>query len=307
MPGPAPKLAAPGPPAPAPARRVVSAQLGTNTYFVVNLLQTYTPCGHNGWILGGGAACNAKPCSCLGGTLATGGALLTFESPVASCSALTFPADPDTAPVCMGSRIKYQNALAVVVMEGLVFVAICMLGVRQYIMRLFPTSILMSGAAGIGVFIAFVGIKDMGCARARTLEGATPAPAACHRPRRRSRLLPAPSPPPSNTFMRVWPSPTPTPTPTPRPQRDRGQQLPDAAAAGHDAAVQELHRRHGRRLGQGRLRHPHRLQRLRDAPGRPPLRPLLPLAARRRLHLHRHAASVGHPGCARRVPPDRRV
>jgi AGZA family xanthine/uracil permease-like MFS transporter len=32
----------------------------------------------------------------------------------------------------------------------------------MYILRLVPKSILMAGAAGIGVFIAFVGAKDMG-------------------------------------------------------------------------------------------------------------------------------------------------
>jgi xanthine/uracil/vitamin C permease (AzgA family) len=32
-------------------------------------------------------------------------------------------------------------------------------GLRAVIIRLFPKSVLMAGAAGIGVFIAFVGMK----------------------------------------------------------------------------------------------------------------------------------------------------
>lgn len=40
--------------------------------------------------------------------------------------------------------------------------ALCILGLRTYILKLFPTSILMAGAAGIGVFISFVGVKSMG-------------------------------------------------------------------------------------------------------------------------------------------------
>jgi xanthine/uracil/vitamin C permease (AzgA family) len=35
-------------------------------------------------------------------------------------------------------------------------------GLRCVILKAFPKSVLMSGAAGIGVFIAFVGAKDSG-------------------------------------------------------------------------------------------------------------------------------------------------
>lgn len=62
----------------------------------------------------------------------------------------------------MGSKIPFQKALAATFIEGLVFFLICITGLRVYILRLVPKSILMAGAAGIGVFIAFVGAKDMG-------------------------------------------------------------------------------------------------------------------------------------------------
>jgi hypothetical protein len=40
-------------------------------------------------------------------------------------------------------------------------------GLRAVIIKLFPKSVLMAGAAGIGVFIAFVGMKVRPCAGAR--------------------------------------------------------------------------------------------------------------------------------------------
>jgi AGZA family xanthine/uracil permease-like MFS transporter len=43
-----------------------------------------------------------------------------------------------------------------------VFLIICITGLRAVILRLFPKSVLVAGAAGIGVFIAFVGMKDSG-------------------------------------------------------------------------------------------------------------------------------------------------
>ena len=42
------------------------------------------------------------------------------------------------------------------------FLAICLTGLRHYILRLVPKQVLLAGACGIGVFIAFVGFKDSG-------------------------------------------------------------------------------------------------------------------------------------------------
>jgi AGZA family xanthine/uracil permease-like MFS transporter len=39
---------------------------------------------------------------------------------------------------------------------------ICLLGIREYLLKLVPKSVLIAGAAGIGVFISFVGLKDCG-------------------------------------------------------------------------------------------------------------------------------------------------
>jgi AGZA family xanthine/uracil permease-like MFS transporter len=53
--------------------------------------------------------------------------------------------------------VPYQAALAATFLEGLVFLLICITGLRAVIMRRIPRCILIAGACGIGLFIMFVG------------------------------------------------------------------------------------------------------------------------------------------------------
>ncbi|XP_043703903.1 adenine/guanine permease AZG2 [Telopea speciosissima] len=55
--------------------------------------------------------------------------------------------------------LTYQTALAVVLLEGCIFLAIAALGLRAKLARLIPRSIRLAGAAGIGLFIAFTGLQ----------------------------------------------------------------------------------------------------------------------------------------------------
>lgn len=55
--------------------------------------------------------------------------------------------------------ISYQTALAIVLVEACVFFAISVLGLRAKLARIFPTQIRLACAAGIGLFIAFVGLQ----------------------------------------------------------------------------------------------------------------------------------------------------
>ncbi|KAF3436806.1 hypothetical protein FNV43_RR19559 [Rhamnella rubrinervis] len=55
--------------------------------------------------------------------------------------------------------MSYQTALAVVLVEGCVFLAISAFGLRAKLARLMPHSIRLASAAGIGLFIAFVGLQ----------------------------------------------------------------------------------------------------------------------------------------------------
>ncbi|EOY22370.1 hypothetical protein QUC31_007694 [Theobroma cacao] len=55
--------------------------------------------------------------------------------------------------------LSYQTALAVVLVEGCAFLAIAALGLRAKLARLIPQPVRLACAAGIGLFIAFVGLQ----------------------------------------------------------------------------------------------------------------------------------------------------
>ncbi|EYU40124.1 hypothetical protein ABFS82_09G060800 [Erythranthe guttata] len=55
--------------------------------------------------------------------------------------------------------IPYRTAMAVVLLEGIAFLCIAILGLRAKLARLIPSSIRLACAAGIGLFIAFVGLQ----------------------------------------------------------------------------------------------------------------------------------------------------
>lgn len=55
--------------------------------------------------------------------------------------------------------ISYQTALAVVLVEGCVFLVIAALGLRAKLARFIPRPVRLACAAGIGLFIAFVGLQ----------------------------------------------------------------------------------------------------------------------------------------------------
>ncbi|KAL3818595.1 hypothetical protein ACJIZ3_004500 [Penstemon smallii] len=55
--------------------------------------------------------------------------------------------------------IPYKTAMAVVLVEGCAFLAIAVFGLRAKLARLIPNSVRLACAAGIGLFIAFVGLQ----------------------------------------------------------------------------------------------------------------------------------------------------
>ena len=67
-----------------------------------------------------------------------------------------------TYAVCMTMGIPWQTALGCVFIEGAIFLALTMTNVRQAIIEAMPRSIRSAVAAGIGMLIAFVGLKDSG-------------------------------------------------------------------------------------------------------------------------------------------------
>lgn len=52
--------------------------------------------------------------------------------------------------------ITYREALAAVFLEGWVFFFLSLLGLRQWLVRIMPQSLVLAVGAGIGLFIAYV-------------------------------------------------------------------------------------------------------------------------------------------------------
>ena len=64
--------------------------------------------------------------------------------------------------VCVSLGYPWQFALTAVLVEGLLFVLICVTNLRQTIFDMVPISLKYAFAAGIGFFIAMIGFKNSG-------------------------------------------------------------------------------------------------------------------------------------------------
>nr|GMD36287.1 adenine/guanine permease AZG2 [Ipomoea batatas] len=56
-------------------------------------------------------------------------------------------------------KLSYQTVMAIVMIEGIAFLGIAAVGLRAKLARLIPSSVRIACAAGIGLFIAFVGLQ----------------------------------------------------------------------------------------------------------------------------------------------------
>jgi AGZA family xanthine/uracil permease-like MFS transporter len=63
--------------------------------------------------------------------------------------------------VVIGLGIDWQVALAAVVVEGIIFIALTAVGAREYIIQLFPEPVKLAVGAGIGSFLAIIGLEEM--------------------------------------------------------------------------------------------------------------------------------------------------
>ncbi|HTD38372.1 MAG TPA: NCS2 family permease [Candidatus Limnocylindrales bacterium] len=64
--------------------------------------------------------------------------------------------------VVLGQKIPWQTALGAVFISGLLFVVLSVLGVRQAVVRAIPNALKFAVTAGIGMFLAFIGLKNAG-------------------------------------------------------------------------------------------------------------------------------------------------
>ncbi len=56
-------------------------------------------------------------------------------------------------------NVPYRLALTAVFVEGWIFIALSLLGMRQWLVRLLPTSLKIASACGIGLFLAVIGLS----------------------------------------------------------------------------------------------------------------------------------------------------
>jgi AGZA family xanthine/uracil permease-like MFS transporter len=63
--------------------------------------------------------------------------------------------------VVLGLGVPWQTALAAVVVEGILFIALTAAGAREYVIKLFPEPVKFAVGAGIGLFLAIIGLQAM--------------------------------------------------------------------------------------------------------------------------------------------------
>lgn len=64
--------------------------------------------------------------------------------------------------VCIGMGFSWQVALGAVFLDGLIFLIICLLPIRDRLIQDIPQTIKLSTGVGIGLFIAFTGLANTG-------------------------------------------------------------------------------------------------------------------------------------------------
>ena len=64
--------------------------------------------------------------------------------------------------VCMGMGYSWQFALTAVFIEGLIFIVLTLTSLREAIVNAIPVSLKNAIGAGIGLFIAFIGLQNAG-------------------------------------------------------------------------------------------------------------------------------------------------
>lgn len=67
-----------------------------------------------------------------------------------------------TFTLVMGKGVLWQDALGVVFISGVFFFILAASGLREKLASAIPTPITIASTAGIGLFIAFIGLKNMG-------------------------------------------------------------------------------------------------------------------------------------------------
>jgi AGZA family xanthine/uracil permease-like MFS transporter len=67
-----------------------------------------------------------------------------------------------TYTVVIGMGVPWQTALGCVFLSGVAFLVLTVAGIRQLIVGAIPRPLFSAVAAGVGLFIAFIGLKEAG-------------------------------------------------------------------------------------------------------------------------------------------------
>jgi len=67
-----------------------------------------------------------------------------------------------TYSLVLGQGIPWQTALGVVFLSGVFFLVLTWLGIRERIVKAIPLSLRLAASVGIGFFIAFIGLQNLG-------------------------------------------------------------------------------------------------------------------------------------------------
>jgi len=62
----------------------------------------------------------------------------------------------------LGGKITWETALGVVFLSGLLCLILTMVGLRKYLVEAIPASLISAIAVGIGLYITFIGLVDLG-------------------------------------------------------------------------------------------------------------------------------------------------
>lgn len=136
----------------------------TMAYIIVVNPQILAPAG-----IDAGAAFTATCLAAAFGSLAMG---LISNYPIALAPAMGLNAY-FTFTVVQGMGVPWQQALGAVFVSGVIFLVISVLKVREWLVNSIPMSLKLGMGAGIGLFLALIGLKGMGLvtANAATLVG----------------------------------------------------------------------------------------------------------------------------------------
>jgi AGZA family xanthine/uracil permease-like MFS transporter len=103
----------------------------------------------------------ALTATCFGGAIMTIMMGLVSNRPIALASGMGINAIV-AYTLCLGQGVDWRVAMSAVVLEGIVIIILVLCGLRKAIMNAIPIDLRLAIGIGIGLFIAFIGLKGGG-------------------------------------------------------------------------------------------------------------------------------------------------